>query len=181
MGDLGVTSVSDIQLKIEDRIGPRRYKIWFRNATRLTLANGFLKVGVPNLFVGGWIEDHITDVISDAAREVTGSNVNVTVSIDPELAGMIRKTQTDRQAKFIATNPERQARERRREAATNSVRPERPLRGRFDAFVVGPSNRLAYAATISVAEEPGAAGTGAASRSGHAFGPARATVARPVR
>ena len=156
VGDPGETVVSDIQSHIANRIGPHRYKIWFRNATRLTLANGFLKVGVPNLFVGGWIEDHFTDVISDAAREVTGSDVNVTVSIDPELAGRIRKTQTDRQAEFIATNPERQVRERRREAATKAIRPERPLRGRFDEFVVGPSNRLAYAAAVSVADEPGA-------------------------
>ena len=155
MGVPGETAVSDIQSCIANRIGPHRYKIWFRNATRLTLANGYLKVGVPNLFVGGWIEDHFTDVISDAAREVTGGDVNVTVSIDPELAGAIHKTQTNLQAKDIARNPERQVRERRREAATKAVRPERPLRGRFDEFVVGPSNRLAYAAAVDVADEPG--------------------------
>jgi chromosomal replication initiator protein len=191
----GSESVSAIQSLIAEKVGPQRYKVWFKNSTRLSLTKGFLKVDVPNLFVGSWIEDHFTDSINAAAREVIGHDVHVTYAVDPELSGTLRKRQFDSQAEFIATNPERQARERRRAtvqrnraannghstvnngagygAGTNGAGhragparrnrdgsdwpdpvQDRPLRGRLDEFVVGPSNRIAYSASVSVAEAP---------------------------
>ncbi|MBN1491693.1 MAG: hypothetical protein JXA69_17400, partial [Phycisphaerae bacterium] len=78
-------TVGQIQSRIAEKVGPQRYKVWFKNSTQLTLADGFLKVGVPNLFVGGWIENHYADVIGEAAREVTGAEMNLTFSIDSML------------------------------------------------------------------------------------------------
>ncbi len=149
-------SVADTVMRIQDRIaekvGPQRYKVWFKNSTHLTLADGFLKVGVPNLFVGSWIENHYADVISGAAKEVTGNDLNVTFSIDAKLVGNIRKRQLDSQADYIAKNPERVARRLRRGAPSAF----KPLKGRFDDFVVGPSNQLAFSAARNVVENPAA-------------------------
>ncbi len=146
-------SAPDVILRIQNRIaelvGPQRYKVWFKNSTLLTLADGFIKVGVPNLFVGNWIENHYADVISAAAREVTGSELNLTFSIDPRLLGNIRKRQLDSQTEYVAKNSERVARQRRRVGPP----PPRPLKGRFADFVVGPSNQLAYSAARSVVED----------------------------
>ena len=72
MDSPGSEPISDIQTLIAKKLGPQRYKVWFKNSTRISLTNGFLKVDVPNLFVGSWIEDHFTDSISAAAREITG-------------------------------------------------------------------------------------------------------------
>ncbi len=82
MDNPGSESVSAIQTLIAKKLGPQRYKVWFKNSTRLSLTNGFLKVDVPNLFVGSWIEDHFTDSIYAAAREVTGRDVHVTYAVD---------------------------------------------------------------------------------------------------
>jgi len=149
-------SVGDVVARIQDRIaemvGPQRYKVWFKNSTQLTLADGFIRVGVPNLFVGSWIENHYADVILGAAKEVTGSDLNVAFAIDAKLLGNIRKRQPDSQADYVAKNAERVARQCRRLGPP----PCRPLKGRFDEFVVGPSNQLAFSAARSVAETPAA-------------------------
>lgn len=145
-------TVGQIQSRIAEKVGPQRYKVWFKNSTQLTLADGFLKVGVPNLFVGGWIENHYADVIGEAAREVTGAEMNLTFSIDSMLLKTIRKRQLDSQADYIAKNTDRVARQRQRQGPP----PPKPLRGRFEDFVVGPSNQLAYSAARNVAADSAA-------------------------
>jgi chromosomal replication initiator protein len=149
-------SPHDIVARIQDQIaamvGPQRYRVWFKNSTRLTLADGYLRVGVPNLFVGNWIENHFADVLTEAAKSVTGREINLTFSIDDKLLGGLRKRQLDSQAEFIAKNTERVARHRRRVGPP----PPKPLKGRFDDFVVGPSNQLVFSAARSVVEHPAA-------------------------
>ena len=49
-------TVSHIQTRIAEELGPQRYKVWFRNATQFTLADGHLKVSTPNAFICGWID-----------------------------------------------------------------------------------------------------------------------------
>ncbi len=143
--------VARIQSRIAEKLGPQRYKVWFKNATRMAVTNGYLRVGVPNLFVGSWIEENFADVISQAAEEVTGRRLNVSFAIDPGVFGSLRPRQLDSQAEYIAKNPERVARDRKRSGASP---PARPLRGRLDEFVVGPANRLAYSAARNVVDSP---------------------------
>jgi chromosomal replication initiator protein len=144
-------TVSQLELAIADKIGPQQYKVWFKNATRFTFTDGFLKVAVPNLFIGSWIENHFSETIAEAATGVTGRRPEVSFSIDPKLSRKLRKKQPDSQVKFVANNPEREARLRLR---TGAPPPSKPLRGKLSDFVVGPSNRMAYAAAVSVAEHP---------------------------
>jgi len=144
--------VAGIQDRIADLVGPQRYKVWFKNSTQLTLADGFLKVGVPNMFVGNWIENHFSDAISAAAQDVVGREVNLTFSTDARLLNHQRKRLLDSQADFVAKNSERAARQRRRVGPP----PPKPLRGRFIDFVLGPSNQLAFSAARSVVENPAA-------------------------
>lgn len=144
-------TVAKLENALAEKLGPQRYKVWFKNATRFTFANGHLKVGVPNLFIGGWIESHFTEVIADVAGELTGQRPEVFYSIDPGLTRRMGKKQPDSQVAYAANNPEREARQRMRTGATP---PAKPLRGRLEDFVVGQSNRLAYAAAETVADQP---------------------------
>ena len=93
--------ISAINDTIAEKVGPQKFRIWFKNSVRLTLADGYLKVGVPNLFIASWIENHFTNEISQAVRDVTGENQKVTFTIDPELSGSQRRTQLDSQARFV--------------------------------------------------------------------------------
>ena len=146
-------AVPRIEARIADQLGPQRFNIWFKNATRLSFADHYLRVSVPNHFVGEWIEQHFSAAVIDAAREVTGNDYTLSFAIEPLLAKNLGKKQPDRQSEFVANNPDRLAREHRR---FGSLPVAGPLKGRLDEFVVGVSNRLAYAAALSVVENPSA-------------------------
>ncbi len=145
--------VEKIRTRIEQLIGPQRFKVWFKNSTHLTCADGFMKVGVPNLFIGGWIEDHFSDAISQAAREVVGKEVEISFSIDPVLFRNMRKSQLNSQAAFIENNAERSIRQGKN-GTPAALGPARKLRGRLDDFVVGATNRLAHSIACSIVENP---------------------------
>ncbi|MCH7632388.1 MAG: chromosomal replication initiator protein DnaA, partial [Planctomycetes bacterium] len=130
---------------------PKRFNVWFKNATRISVTDNYLRVSAPNHFVGEWIERHFSDVIIEAAREVTGSDFTLSFAIDPELAKTLGKKQPDRQLEFVTNNPARVARESRRGGGP-AVAPN--LKGKLSDFIAGPSNRLAYAAAVSVIENP---------------------------
>ena len=141
-----------IKSRIEQLVGPQRYKVWFKNSTQFTCADGLVKVGVPNLFIGGWLEDHFSDAISQAAKDVIGKDVQVSYSIDPILFRSMRKNTLNSQAAFIEKNAERTFREKKGVKADAAPEPARKMRGRLDDFVVGPSNRLAHSVACSVVE-----------------------------
>jgi len=140
--------VSAINDAIAEKVGPQKFRIWFRNSTRLTLTEGYLKVGVPNLFIASWIENHFSNEISEAVRAVTGNSRKVTFAIDPELSGNLRRTQLDSQAQLVAKARDRTSTWR----ATVQPRPKKKLKLSLDTFVVGPSNELAYNAAKAVAD-----------------------------
>ena len=142
-------TVARIESRIAEKVGPQRYNVWFKNATRFTFTDDYLRVSAPNHFVSEWIERHFAEVIGEVAREVTGNDFVLSFAIDPHLARGLGKRQPDRQVEFVANNPERLARQQRRDGSP----PPRPkLKGRLEDFVVGLSNRLAHAAAMSVVE-----------------------------
>lgn len=144
-------AIPRIESKIADKLGPQRFNVWFKNATHFSFADHYLRISVPNHFVGEWIERHFSATVVEAAREVTGNDYTLNITIEPLLAKNLGKKQPDRQLEFVANNPDRVAREQRR---FGSLPIAGPLKGRLEDFVVGASNRLAYAAALSVVENP---------------------------
>jgi len=140
---------SAINEAIAEKVGPQKFRIWFKNSTRLTLTDAYLKVGVPNLFIASWIENHFSNEINEAVRTVTGDSRKLTFTIAPELAGHQRRTQLDSQAQLVEKARNRTHRQRTAIGTT----PKKGLKLSLDTFVVGPSNKLAYNATKVVATE----------------------------
>ncbi len=132
---------------VAQKLGPQRFNLWFKNTTRFALTDGYLEVDVPNPFIGGWIESHFTDQIAEAAREVIGKDLQIAYSVNPSLMGNLRKSQLDRQARFVSDGSDR-AGPTRGSGAHRS--PARSLRGRLENFVVGPSNQMAFSAAQGV-------------------------------
>ncbi len=145
------TAVSQIESRIAEKVGPQRFNVWFKNATLLSFAGECLTISAPNPFVGEWIERHFAEVINEAVREVTGDEPILSFVVDPNLAKSLSKKQPDKQVDFVANNPERLARQKRRNGEA-WVMPS--LKGKFDDFIVGSSNRLAYMTAKAVAEQP---------------------------
>jgi len=127
------TQISAINEAIAEKVGTQKYRIWFKNSTKMTLTGGYLKVGVPNLFIASWIENHFSDEIDRAVREVTGTRPKITFTIDPELSGNLRRTQLDSQARLVsgAQNRIQTTRGKMQPAAAKK------LHFSLDTFVVG--------------------------------------------
>ena len=139
--------VSLLQASIAEKLGPQRYKVWFRNSTQFTMADGHLKVSTPNTFICSWIEKHFAETIAEAIQAVTGQAYRISFVVDSKLLHVLKKHQLDSQAEFIAKNPERVARLYRRQGPP----PPRKLRGRFEDLVVGAGNELAVSVVQRIA------------------------------
>ena len=142
--------VSSLESRIAAKLGPQRFNVWFRNATSFTFTEDYLRISAPNHFVVEWLERHFADLIVEAAREITGQDFTLSFAIDPLLAKGLAKKQPDRQVDFIANHPDSVGREQRRGGSFDAT----PLKGKLSDFVVGTSNRLAYAAACSVVDNP---------------------------
>ncbi len=143
---------AQLEARISEQVGPKRFNVWFKNVAEFEFSESVLRVSVANQFVGDWIERHFRDVIAKAAADVAGRSLEIAFSTDPSLAGRLGRKQPDRQVAYLAGNPERVAREHRRNGSLPTVQ---PLRLTMDDFVIGQSNRIAHAAALSVVETPG--------------------------
>ena len=150
-----------LETNIARKVGSQRYKLWFKNATRFTLADEFVRLEVPNVFIGDWIEKHCLQTIRECVEEVAGKQLDIVFSIDPMLAKHLRRKQPDSQVDYAVNHSDRLVRHRKRNGATSSrsassqsASSQSTLQGRLSDFVVGVSNRLAYTCAQSVAEHP---------------------------
>ena len=138
-----------IDQAIAERIGPEKHRIWFRNSTRLALTDSYLKIGVPNHFIGSWIENHFLDDIAAAVRTTTGAEKKIAFNIEPELSGALKRPQLDSQALHVEKTQNRTTRSRITADTRDKVE---PLKLSLDNFVVGPKNQLAYNAARAVVD-----------------------------
>jgi chromosomal replication initiator protein len=167
--DRGV--VAALGRAIAQRIGEPRYNLWFVRKTKYVVNEGVLDVGVPNLFLQSFLQEQFADDVQAAAGEVLDGAVKVRFTMHPELfdspAGHERDSQTGPDAPANrAVSPPKERRPAAAEPPTDvrngsssltaCGRPSRTRRwhGLID-FVVGPCNRVAHAAALSVVEAPG--------------------------
>jgi len=140
---------------LANKVGQQKYRIWFKNSTKLTLAGGYLKVGVPNLFIANWIENHFQNEINQAVCSVTGKSAKITFTVDPELSG--RRAGSNAVSSNAAKKDRRLSRfvtdqVTTKRAALNEQQ-KKKLKLDLDTFVVGSSNELAYNAARVVVNE----------------------------
>jgi chromosomal replication initiator protein len=115
------------------------FDTWVRNAEFLSYEDGSFILGVPNAYARDWLQSRLSSTVT---RILTGM-MNRTVEVRFVVWQNGQKT------------PEVQ--ETPVEAEETSVIPANPClnaRYTFENFVVGPSNRLAHAASLAVAEKP---------------------------
>ena len=62
--------VAQLEARIAERLGPQRFNVWFKNATRFTLTEDYLHIASPNHFVGEWIERHFADVVAHSTTSL---------------------------------------------------------------------------------------------------------------
>jgi chromosomal replication initiator protein len=182
--------VASFAQELAQRIGEKRYRLWFAQQTRFHWQDEQLLIGVPNRFLLEWLQTTFARSIQSAAESVAGHPVQVRFVIDPALFQAQRQGErtsnavnpaaieqsgsgaTDGDLPDAACRDEFRLRYSASASADSSpVRPdveaitqrETPLAGwaachqlrattKLDEFLVGESNRLAYAAVMRILE-----------------------------
>ncbi len=148
------SQIRAINEALANKVGQQKYRIWFKNSTKLILTGDYLKVGAPNLFIANWIENHFLNEISQVVLSVTGKNAKVTFTIDPELSG--RRTGLRATSSTAVKNDRYQSRfvtNQGNKRSTTGRQQKKRLKLDLDTFVVGSSNELAYNAARVVVNE----------------------------
>jgi chromosomal replication initiator protein len=116
------------------------FDTWLRNTRLLKFEDGVFVVGVRSGYAKDWLENRLLGTVKRTLAHLAGRTVGVRFVVWNEQSS----TPVDLPLITASTSP----------------RPAPPLlnpRYRFADFVVGSANRLAHAASLAVAEEPGGA------------------------
>jgi chromosomal replication initiator protein len=124
---------SEVAGRLKGALNDTTYRTWFADAEGVELTDDTLAISVPNDFTREWIEGHFLGLISAAARDATGHERR------------IRLTIVDRPHETVAASKE--PLRKQSEGGLNA-------KYTFDSFVIGSSNRFAHAAALAVAEAP---------------------------
>jgi chromosomal replication initiator protein len=150
--------VQALEQAISQRIGEPRYKLWFEGRTRFHWDDDQLTIGVPNRHFGEWVEKSFGGAAAAAAQEVFGQAMQVRFVIDPQLFQEARREQDEARSQsergMLAPQDSLGGLTPPAQKGTEAPRRVRRWR-RLGDFVVGPCNRVAYAAAQSVIEAPG--------------------------
>ncbi|MDH4300031.1 MAG: chromosomal replication initiator protein DnaA [Dehalococcoidia bacterium] len=125
--------------KLQIQVSKANYTTWLSDSQGLNCHDNVFVVGVPNVFVAEWLSKRLYPLVRKTLVDITGRDVDVRFEIHnrQQLATSPLIAQTDGGTSTKATayrfNP----------------------KYTFDNFVVSDSNRLAYAAAVEVAENPG--------------------------
>jgi chromosomal replication initiator protein len=121
------------------------FDTWVRDAELLAYEDGTYVIGVQNAYARDWLENRLLTTVKRVLTGICGATVEVRFVVwQPEPADVV--------------SPEPQgsseSESRRERAVDQSSGRNLNARYSFENFVVGPSNRLAHAAAMAVAESP---------------------------
>jgi len=126
---------------IEQELGQTTFETWFSFIHVFEKDTQTLMIETPDEFFKSWIVEHYFSCLEkNLVENSEDKNVKIEISVNPSLLTEdIRKPSAPSSSTRI---PEKKQ--------TDSLNP----RFTFDTFVIGPSNRFAYAACLAVAESP---------------------------
>jgi len=134
--------------QLEVTLSKANFATWFKDTSILSIDNGKVVVSVPNVFTKEWLEKKYHQYIYDSLNDILDNNLK---SIDYKVGTgktslIIKKEQTDEEKEKLIEIEKIPI-----TTETSTLNPKLI----FDTFVIGASNRLAYAASQSVANNPG--------------------------
>jgi chromosomal replication initiator protein len=134
-------AVCEIERKLQEQIGQRRYQLWFKNATRLAITGQQVQIQVPNNHVKGWIENHFLSQLKSIASETLQQEAEISFEVNADL---LKNNQS--------SSPMPNKPEARPEREVRVGRLRRKLRNNLNSFIIGPSNEMAYNTVQTVAK-----------------------------
>ncbi len=138
--------------ELQVSLSPANFETWLRDTQLIDVDEQRFRIAVPNGFAKDWLENRYRSLISQTLARIVGYSVQVEFAISPSDTPLAEVPDA---APVGPAAPSPQVRlEPGRvggEGTTANLNP----RYTFANFIVGSANRLAHAASLSVAERPG--------------------------
>jgi chromosomal replication initiator protein len=164
--------VAALRVRLADKIGHDRFELWFGPNVRLVLGQSTLAVHVPNQFHQNWLRRNFRRDLEAVCQDVLGHGREIEFRIESALDGKppTQRSQIDDPQRQFAFDDEVASGSWESASATLLLsRPSKPpindlpapkaSLGRkyatLESFVVGPTNKLAFAAAEMAAERSG--------------------------
>lgn len=147
LGEIWKISLAQIEIKIDS---PAHFKTWFFNTNLKDLGDTQATIGVNNSYTAEWLKRHHYSTIKDTLKHIVSKDVDVVFVIDKELANeknAVGKETTSPNLLNYGQVEEQNIHAVKRAALNETYN--------FENYIVGPSNKLAHAAAVSVAQKPG--------------------------
>jgi chromosomal replication initiator protein len=153
---------NQIQRILERSLNPGIYQIWIKPLTA-SVKDGRLTLHAPNEFVAAWVRDRLVNHIAEAAAQVMGQAPTVAVLAGAAVGVAMADRPADASRTPVAlgtagllgsagpagfSNPANPA-----GSARGGSEPSQLFRFSYDQFVVGPSNALAYEASLGLCRQ----------------------------
>ena len=146
-----------VTTKLEERIGPSRYNLWFKEQATFSAEEGMLVIGVPNSHYEEWLRKTFGNEIQAVVEEILapGASYQFRVRTQP-VEPVVEKEVIEPTPPAEPPKPKQRKEQKQEEEPKRARSLERVRRWKkLSAFVSGPCNRVAYASAQSVVEDPG--------------------------
>jgi chromosomal replication initiator protein len=142
--------------ELQVSLSPANFETWLRDTTLVDVEENRFRIAVPNGFAKDWLETRYRSLISQTLARIVGYSVVVEIVTAPPATPPVAADGANGADIAHGPRPAPQAvrLEPSRvggEGGTTFLNP----RYTFANFIVGSANRLAHAASLSVAERPG--------------------------
>jgi chromosomal replication initiator protein len=139
--------------ELQVSLSPANYETWLRDTQLLDVDEQRFRIAVPNGFAKDWLESRYRSLISQTLARIVGYSVQVEFVIGATPEDSLEPVGMDMAHGPMSPSPQVRVEPTRvgGEGGTTFLNP----RYTFSNFIVGSANRLAHAASLSVAERPG--------------------------
>ena len=141
--------------ELQVSLSPANYETWLKDTALVDVDGDRFRVAAPNGFAKDWLENRYRSLIAQTLARVVGYSVNVEfvvrdVEPDEALEAGTQEATLPPASTHVRVEPGRVG-------ATEGGGVNLNSRYTFRTFIDGSANRLAHAASLSVAERPGEA------------------------
>jgi chromosomal replication initiator protein len=148
---------NDCSVSLQSQVSEATWKAWFSDIKPVAVVNGTLVLSVPSTVVRDRLDGRFQALLHDALTDTTGKDYPI--RFDVQVSETQEVTANRDELSLFDERFEQEVRfEPSPQVMNGSGRAsgEAPFNPRytFDAFIIGPSNRFAHAAALSVAEAP---------------------------
>ncbi len=138
---------------LKQLVTPRKFDLWFAGLRVAGSEAGRLELTVQNPFHHEWIRTYYTDVLTRAVHQVAGDDAEHELLVTEDGA-VVESPDAPPVAEAVPVDPAGKITSQNARYFQQNSDVSLHQKYTFDNFVVGPSNQLAHAAAMAVAEAP---------------------------